>query len=336
MAAGVAAGLVAAVLVGGVALVGSGNGPAPMTVAAGPPAAPRLFLVPRTQSWEGSDGRPVGLKPVNDLDEVLPDGHLVVRVVPGMPQVAEAVTLPDGGFAALGLVVPPEGTSPSRPNASPTPAKDQGPMRVAVVRPDGSVRSMTETDAIGFIGADDRRVYLYDANSHVIAMDLSTRKQRILNWPDLYAGAVLAGGRFAELAGGPNASPPEPCHLRLLDGQSGAQTVQRTLPSEDCNLWDLALSPDGRWLAIAVAGPLMGNANQLSLILVNVDTGKQTNQLLDQGPPVADSGEIDFQGMAWLDDGQVRVAWTHLPDKVDRMYDKSEVLRVKTVAVPGS
>jgi hypothetical protein len=69
--------------------------------------------------------------------------------------------------------------------------------------------------------------------------------------------------------------------------------------------------------------------------LVNVDTGQQASQALDQGPAVPDSGEIDFQGMAWLDDGRVRVAWTHLPDRVDRMYDRSEVLRVKTVPVPA-
>jgi hypothetical protein len=57
--------------------------------------------------------------------------------------------------------------------------------------------------------------------------------------------------------------------------------------------------------------------------------------VLDQGPAIADSGVVSFQGMAWLDDGRVRVVWTHLPDQVDRMYDRSEVLRMKTMTVPG-
>jgi len=38
--------------------------------------------------------------------------------------------------------------------------------------------------------------------------------------------------------------------------------------------------------------------------------------------------------MTWLNTGQVRVAWTRLPDHVDRLYDFSEVLRTKTVTVP--
>jgi hypothetical protein len=90
-------------------------------------------------------------------------------------------------------------------------------------------------------------------------------------------------------------------------------------------------------LAIAHQPGLIAGAflKQLGVILVNLDTGQQTDQLLDQSTAVGNNGTIFFEGMAWLDTGHVRVAWTHLPDHVDRIYDLSEVLRMKTVTVPA-
>ena len=44
---------------------------------------------------------------------------------------------------------------------------------------------------------------------------------------------------------------------------------------------------------------------------------------------------VTFQGMTWLNDDGVRVVWTHLPDHVDQLYDRSEVLRMTTVTVPA-
>ena len=72
----------------------------------------------------------------------------------------------------------------------------------------------------------------------------------------------------------------------------------------------------------------------MGVILVDADTGQQTDQLLDQSTAAGNNGTITFDGMAWLDTGQVRVAWTHLPDHVDRIYDLSEVLQMKTLTVP--
>lgn len=334
VAVAVAAGLAVIVLIGGVALLGPGHRAAPPEVAANPPAAPRLFIAGGGFSWAGAKGRQVGLSPTDDLGEVLPDGHLITRRIPGLPAVRQAVALPDGGFAALGSRTPTEPFSIAPPGASPTPASVAGPYSVAVVRPDGSVRFVTDTTASVLLGADDQRVYLWGAGT--IALDLATGRQQSLAWLGLHANAVLAAGRFAELSDVPMESPPQqPCTLWLLDAHTGAQTSTRPLPPNDCYRDATALSPDGQWLAIAQPGPFTGgNINQLSVVLVNLDTGDQTNQVLDQGP-VGGSGNVTFQGMAWLNDYGVRVVWTHLPDHVDRMYDRSEVLRMKTVTVPG-
>ena len=41
-----------------------------------------------------------------------------------------------------------------------------------------------------------------------------------------------------------------------------------------------------------------------------------------------------IHAVAWLDNGHGRVAWIHLPDRLDRIYDLRELLRMKTVTVP--
>lgn len=334
LAVALAAGLAVIVLVGGVALLGPGHGGTPPEVAANPPATPRLFIAGGGFSWEGANGRQVGLSPTDNLGEVLPDGQLVARTIPGLPAVMQAVTLPDGGFVALGMRTPTEPFSIAPPGASPTPAPAANPYSVAVMRPDGSVRFVTDTLGSVLLGADDQRVYLGGAG--IIGLDLTTGRQQSLVWPALHANAVLAGGRFAQLTGDPPGALPNTCTLGLLDARTGAQTSTRSLLAGDCWTDGTALSPDGRWLAIAQPGPFMGgNINELQLILLNVDTGVQTSQVLDQGPAVGDSGNVNYEGMAWLNDEQVRVVWTHLPDHVDRMYHRSEVLRMTAVTIPG-
>lgn len=334
LAVAVAAGLAATVLVGGVALLGPRHGEPRPEVAANPRATPRLFITGGGFSWVGTDGRQVGLSPTDDLGEVLPDGRLVTRRIPGLPAVVQAVTLPEGGFVALGWRTPTEPQSFAPPGASPTRASASGAMSVAVVRPDGSVRWLADTAASVLLGADDRRVYLGGAG--IIALDLATGRQQSLVWPDLHADAVLASGRFAQLTGEPPGALPQTCVLELLDANTGAQSATRSLAPDDCWRDGTALSPDGRWLAIAQPGPFMGgNINELRLILLDVDTGEQTNQVLDQGPAVGNSGNVTFQGMTWLNDDGVRVVWTHLPDHVDQLYDRSEVLRMTTVTVPA-
>ena len=316
---------------------------APGQLAATPPVALRLFIVPGGfispggMTWQGPDGRQVGLKPTDGLREVLPDGRLVTRTVPGLQTIFAAVPLPDGGFVALGQRTPTEPISTTRPHASPTPAAPSVPTSVAVVRPDGSVRLLTDTAATaGLIGADDSRLYLSTAGAPVVAMDLTTGRQQALDWR-VNSSAVLAGGSFAQLDAGPDAFAPTTCTLRLLDARTGAQTARQSLRADDCRTGNvIALSPDRHWLAIAHQPGLTSGAflKQLGVILVNVETGQQTDHLLDDSTAVGDNGTLFFDGMTWLNTGQVRVAWTRLPDHVDRLYDLSEVLRTKTVTVP--
>jgi hypothetical protein len=327
----VVAGLTVTVLAGGVAMLGTGRS-APSSGTA--PARQGLFLLGGGGSWDGANGAQVGLRG-SAFSEVLPHGELVTREVPGLPVVEDAVSLPDGGFVALGYRTPFEPGSTPAPGASRTsPPAAEKKETVAVVRPDGSVRYLTDTAASWLLGADDRRVYLNGAG--VIAMDLATGRQQRMDWPDLRGVAVLAAGRFAELVGGQGGALPQSCTPRLVDARTGTLTSQPSLPAGDCLYDATALSPDGRWLAIVQPGPFMnGNINELHLVLVNLDTGEQTAALLDEGPAVPDSGIVTFQGMAWLDDGRVRIVWTRLPDNVERMYDVSEVLRMRTVEVPG-
>ena len=331
-ALGVAAGLTAAALVGGVALLGAG-GIASRPATGTPPAAPRLFLTGASQRWQGGDGREVGLA-ASGLAEVLPDGRLVAREVPGLPVVQQAVGLPDGGFVAMGYRTPMEQASQPAPGASRTPppaATEAERETVAVVRPDGSVRYLTDTAGTWLIGADDRRVFLGGAGT--IALDLATGRQQTLDWRDLLSGGPLVAGRFAVLAG--SGDPSGSCALRLVDATTGTTVSERPLPTDDCYKMDTALSPDGRWLAVTQPGPLVGgNLDELKVILLNVDTGEQTVQLLDEGTAAPGPDTVILQGVAWLDDARVRVVWVHLPDHVDRLYDRSEVLRMTTVPVP--
>lgn len=332
LAIAVAAGLTATVVLGGVVLHALGGGAAPPEFAANPPATPRLFFF--AGGWsEEAGGRQVGLRSSYDFGEVLADGRLVAHKIPGLPTVRQALTLPDGGFVAMGDRTPVEPTSvhPATPTAAPS--STSSAETVAVVRPDGSVRYLVDTAASELLGADDQRVYLWGAG--IVALDLATGHQQSLDWPDLHADAVLANGRFAELTGSsPYDDPGPPCTLWLLDAQTGARTSQRTLPANDCWRDEMALSPDGRWLAIAQPGPFLGgNFDQLRLILLNVETGEQTEQLVDEGHAQGPNN-VMLQGMAWLDGTSLRLAWTHMPDLVDRIYDVSEVLRTKTVSVP--
>ncbi|GAA5198379.1 hypothetical protein GCM10023322_71610 [Rugosimonospora acidiphila] len=355
---GLSAALVATVLFGGVALFGPVGGPAPLTVVSTPPASPtvaasppapgtaglqRLFFVPYGQSSEGDNGAQVGVRNNDDLDEVLPDGRLLTSHVPGLAAVVTAMSLPDGGFVALGTKSPTETTPPPGAAASPTPAGADERFNLAVVGPDGRVRSLRDTAALGLIGTNDQRVFMYDRQSHLLTMDLATGRQQALSWPALSPGAALAGGHFVELQGDAqqgDAQPPDTpthCTLRVLDDRTGAQTSSRTLPVGDCDPgFGMRLSPDGQWLAVAQATP-GGSVGAIGVLLINVATGQQYSQVLDQVAGSSDDGEsVDFQGMAWLDAGRLRIAWTHLPAHPTRMYDKSEVLRLRTVATPGA
>ena len=319
-AVAVAAGLTVTALLGGVALLGAGRD-APGETLGSPPAPQRLFVLGGSWLRPGGDGSDPG---ATGLSELLPDGRLVAREVAGLPTVYEAVGLPDGGFVALGSRTPTEPLSSPAPGASRTPPPDATQAdgeTVAVVRPDGSVRYLTDTAATSLIGADDRRVYLGGAGT--VALDLATGRQQRLDWPDMLSGGPLAAGRFAVLTG--NGQTSADCAVRLLDARTGGVISQRPLPYDTCYHEGTALSPDGRWLGIVQPGPLVGgNFNQLKLVLLNVDTGERTVQVVDEGSPGPDTGMVAFLGMAWLDDGRLWLAWTHPPGQ----------LRMTTVAVP--
>lgn len=330
LASGAAAAVVAAVVVVGVALVGPAVGPAPARILASPPPAQRLFITPMGVIWKGTDGQDVGVKGNDELGEVLPSGRLVLRKVAGLSAVVQAVPLPDGGLAALGL--PAATASAGAPSAAATGATDgPRPFALAVLRADGSPRWLGGTAGRGLLGADEHQVYLYDGGQHVLAVDLATGGQQLMPWLGPGVPDAVSDGRAIFLAGDRSGPEPTTCTVRTLDAANGAHLSDRSVPAGDCSYYGTGLSPDGRLLAIVQPGPHAAQSNQMVVVVVEVATGTQlARQVVDQSA----SDQLLFGGLSWSDPGHVRVAWIHVPETAVRMYDKAEVLRQATVPVP--
>lgn len=322
--AGLAAAVAVAVLVAGAALVRPDSRPA-QPAPAGSPMAQRLFVTSRGVDPTAPDHQSWGLLDNGgDLGEVLSNGQLVTRKVPGLRKVTTAVPLPDGGLVALG-----EPTTPASTGTATIP----GMLTLSVLRPDGSLRLLRNEAGKGLFGADAQQAYLYGGDPETFAIDLTTGQKRTLPWGTQVPIAV-GGGHAIVVDGDPPNIGFFRCSIRVLDAASGSRLSEKPTVPGDCEGDGVSLSPDGTRLALVESLFDGGNAgwsfNRETLIVLDVTTGAElVHKVLED-----DGTILYYGGLCWSDPDHVRVVWFRLPMPPLRLYTKAETMRQATVAVP--
>jgi hypothetical protein len=289
------------------------------TTAAAPPAAPaqRLLL---DGAWLSTGGqRGPDTPSVGEISELLPDGEVVRHRLPDLDGWSRLATLPAGGLVGLGY----DDLRPGVPRAD-GPAVTDLSVRLAVLSAAGGVEALREVGGPGkpvkLLAATAGVAYLWRP-AGLVAHDLGTGDERAVPTGGVLPGLQdrsatsridVAGDRLVV-----GDTPTDRCRLRVVDLRTGA-TAEHDLRRARCaGIGRLRVSPDGRLAAIAYQRATVSAAGgtpdrRMWVAVVDLDDGRLTADTVVAGPAAGTPGFAPKQpaGMAWSDNGTLRVATT--------------------------
>lgn len=259
------------------------------------------------------------------IQEVDAGGTLTTHPVVGVDRTDAVVALPDGRLVVLGS----RGGSPVDPGLD-----KPGWSYVLTLGTTYSANVRVGAEQLQLLGATAEGAYLLRNRQRLVFHEFATGDERPLAaataaWAaagrPIDAYATIVRGRslvFHSVTGGQR--------IHVIDLDTGAD-IDRPLPAGDYFVHAVALSPDGRTVAVGVRTVGDDGAGEYRLISVDVAGGAPREQTVAAVGARSTGGLL--LGLAFTDDHAVRVAYMEFPADDAQVFDPAKVVKVRTVRV---